>query len=136
MTRPLQPLTPFQRIGWLTGQQRLACIQSHENHWKTGNTYASICEEVNMQGRRTRRTRKGLEETVTLTGKELMIRIIDENRDWHRFMPNPPIAHRLVHSFRFLVSHFAIPAVPDIANINPDLYDEYLKRLHGLETPS
>jgi len=133
MTRPLQPLTALQRIGWLFGQQKLACIQSHE-HWTAGKTYAAICEEVNLQGQRTRRTRKGIEETVALSGRELMIRLIDDNRDWHRFIPNPTFTHRLVHSFSFLVSHFAIPAVPDIAEAYPDLYDEYLKRLHALET--
>jgi hypothetical protein len=135
MTRPLQALTAFQRIGWIFGQQKLSCILSHD-HWTAGKTYSAICEEVNLQGQRTRRTRKGVEETVTLVGKELMIRIIDDKHDWHRFFPNPTFAHRLVHSFSFLVSHFDIPAVPDIAEANPDLYDEYLKRLHALETSS
>lgn len=131
---PLQPLAPKQRLGWLQPSCTLVCFQELKPHWTQGKLYPAVIQRVGIQGGKIRRTRNGQDEELALSGEERLIRICDDKRDWHRFLPTTPLKHPLVHDWDYLVDHFIIPAVPDIAMHRPDEYQRYVERLKQLES--
>ncbi len=79
-------------------------------------------------------TRNAKSETVVLTGCELMIVLTADNGWRHRFLAAPKKTHTIIHSFEFLVEHFHIPQVPDVAALNPNGFETFKARLRALES--
>lgn len=145
MLTPLQPLPPMQRLGWLQHFSSLKCKTGHTSqvtgHFLKNRRYAIATETVRVESKERRARRDGSSEPVTYTGKDLLVRIQDEQGNWHRFLSNPPLLqhsktpkHPLIHDFMFLVKHFEIPEIPDAAALQPKLFREMKQRLKALES--
>jgi len=135
MNPPLQPLAPAQRLAWLVNHSLLRCKRSEPaGHFLKGSDYAITTETARIQFKERRARRDGITEPVTFTGHELLVRLKDEKGNWHRCLPNPTATHELIHDFAFLVQHFHIPDVPDIAKATPKQFAAMKRRLKMLES--
>jgi hypothetical protein len=82
-----------------------------------------------------RKTRTGgVKEAVTLSGNGLMVVIKADNGWRHRFLDQPRAEHPILHDFQFLVEHFTIPPVPDVARLHAKAFETYKARLRALES--
>ncbi len=81
-----------------------------------------------------RNSELGTRKFCTLTGCELMIVLTADNGWRHRFLAAPKKTHTIIHSFEFLVEHFHIPQVPDVAALNPKGFETFKARLRALES--
>ena len=143
---PLQPLPPMQRLGWLPQRGQLKCIKTARNPkmWAGYNTppsfldrgqlYDFTTEKVKIQIKERRARRDGISEPVTYAGVELLIRVKDNHGNWHRCLANPAGQHALIHDLSFLVEHFDIPQVPDVAKQHRKQFANFQRRLKRLET--
>lgn len=145
IANPLQPLPPMQRLGWLPQATELRCRKSFFNPkmwagykhppacFAHGERYPITTEKVKVHMKERRARRDGISEPVTYTGYELLIRVKDNHGNWHRCLANPAGQHALIHDLVWLVRHFDIPKVPDLAKKHPKQFKEFQRRLKKLE---
>jgi hypothetical protein len=132
LNNPLQPLPPIQRLGWLIHFRDLRCRRSITT-FRARRRYPITCETVRVQQRDRRTRRDGVTEPVIYTGQELFIRIKDNAGTWHRCLPTPANQHPLIHDFTFLIDHFDIPEVHDVATLNQKQFAANKRALKALE---
>lgn len=130
---PLQPLPPMQRLGWLPQSGTLKCLRSCVPAFLRYSPYDFTTEKVKVFSKERRARRDGVSEPVTYSGYELLIRVKDDHGEWHRCLPNPQGQHALIHDLEFLVEHFEIPEVPDLAALHPKKFAAYKRKLKKLE---
>lgn len=123
----------MQRLGWLPQTGQLKCSRSCFPVFLRDSFYEFTTEKVKVFLKERRARRDGVSEPVTYSGYELLIRIRDNQGNWHRCLPNPQGQHALIHDLEFLVEHFHIPQVPDLAALHPKKFAAYKRRLKRLE---
>jgi len=133
MNAPLLPVAPYQRLGWMRHFKSLRCKKDCAGFTK-GRDYPILVEDVRISHGERRLRRNGVRESVTLTGRGLMFVIKADNGWRHRFLDRPQDAHPIIHDFAFLVEHFTIPQVRDVALLNPKGFETYKARLRALES--
>jgi hypothetical protein len=141
---PLRPLNPVQRLGHLDEEDEIRCDTAPGLGFTAGRTYKMETETI--AGRKVekrphwRASKKGETEDVLVTGQELLIRIKDDNGQWHGFTQytlgddqekERPEAH--FHLLSELVECFHIPPVPDVAELHADEFAMYRARLVALQ---
>ncbi len=130
----------MQRLGWLPHFKELKCRRTVAASLCRGapiftcdHNYPVTTERVKVQFKERRARRDGVSEPVTYTGSEMMVRIKDNQGNWHRCLPNPANTHALIHDLVFLVRHFEIPKVPDLATLHRKQFNHYKRKLKELE---
>lgn len=133
----------MQRLGWLPHTGELKCAipidignllaGRRTTVFSKGDRYDFTTEKVKVFSKERRARRDGVSEPVTYSGYELFIRIKDNRGNWHRCLPNPQGQHALIHDLEFLVEHFEIPEVPDLAKLHPKKFATYKRKLRKLE---
>jgi hypothetical protein len=140
---PQRPLNAVQRLGHLDEEDDIRCEVAPGVGFTAGRSYA--LESETFQGRKVERRphpggEKDCKEEVLVTGQELLLRIRDDAGEWHAFtqydlgrdqQAERPEKH--FHLLAELVECFHIPDVPDIAQVHPDEFAEYQRRLRALE---
>ena len=140
---PLRPLNAVQRLGHLDEEDDIRCEVAPGIGFTAGRSYA--LESETFQGRKVERRphpggEKDRKEEVLVTGQELLLRIRDDAGAWHAFtqydlgrdqQAERPEKH--FHRLAELVECFHIPDVPDIAQVHPEEFAEYQRRLRALE---
>jgi hypothetical protein len=143
---PLRPLNAVQRLGHLDEEDDIRCDHPPGLGFTVGRSYA--LESETFQGRKVERRphhsgEKDRKEEVLVTGQELLLRIRDDAGEWHAFtqydlgrdqQAERPEQH--FHLLAELVECFHIPDVPDIAQVHPEEFEEYQRRLRALEWTS
>jgi predicted RNA methylase len=144
---PFYPLNEVQRLGYLDEEDRIRCKRA----WSTeqgagsfiaGKTYELSSETIKFERSDQRPNLLGKLEKVTLSGNELAFYIVDENKARHCFS-NVPLDQQagvtrhssLVtrHSVETLIRHFEIPAVADVAQTQPERYQQFVSRIKQIE---
>ena len=143
---PLRPLNAVQRLGHLDEEDDIRCEHPPGVGFTAGRSYP--LESETFQGRKVERRphhngEKDRKEEVLVTGQELLLRIRDDAGEWHAFtqydlgrdqQAERPEQH--FHLLAELVECFHIPDVPDIAQVHPEEFAEYRRRLRALEWAS
>jgi len=157
---PFYPLSETQRIGFLDEEDSIVCKQDlrsiqnskfkiqNSRGFTAGRTYSLETQTRKIEHSHTRPNILGNEESVTLHGQELVIRIKDDAGIWWEFatftdeeLKNQNSAFNIQNSggaalklkLELLPQHFAIPAVPDVAQLHPAKYEANLAALRALE---
>lgn len=137
---PFALLNHVQRLGYLDEEDSIQC-QVGTDGFTEGSRYPLRTET--FEGRKVEaRKRPGrAPEDVLVSGQELAILVTDDRGETHcftQFLPSgetdeerPGAEHH--HTLSELVTHFAIPEVPDVATLNPGLYQTYKQRLLALQ---
>jgi hypothetical protein len=133
VNHPLQPLQPLQRLGWLKHFTAIECSKASHGVFRAGQSYPMTSETVTIRTKDRRQRTDGVSEPVTFTGKNILIRVKDHAGDWHRFLENPAAEHPLIHDLKFLVEHFSIPEIQDVATLNPTQFRKNIRKLKALE---
>ena len=127
----------MQRLGYLDESDTIECTSNGLIGFSKGKSYplrSETIENVKIENRK--RPETGSKERVEITGQELLFTIRDDHDKWHAFTQYE-IAPRFriedYHQLAELLENFDIPAVPDVAEARPALYQEYLNRLTALE---
>ena len=141
MNYPIQPLPALQRLGWLIHFSSLKCRRTvsqlstfnSQPSFRAARRYPFTTETVKVRATERRAGRDGVSRPVHLTGLDLLVRLRDEQGQWHRFLTLPATKNEIIHDFRFLVEHFEIPDIPDLARLQPGRFREYKRKLRALE---
>lgn len=137
MNYPIQPLSPIERLGWLVHFSTLKCKKnfsaSGSQLFTVSKRYSFTASTVKVRRTERRARRDGIRSPVHLTGPDLYIKIADESARDHRFLARPATRNDIIHDFAFLVEHFEIPEIPDLASLHPKKFQEYKRRLRALE---
>lgn len=143
MNHPLQPLTPMQRLGWLQHFTRIRCTQKFAS-FVPGQSYPVTTSTAAVNHSETRLQRDGMPAAVILTGWDLLVKISAtpienrkskiENSEVHRFLARPQSIHPWIHDLSFLIAHFAIPEILDLAALNSAAFRNYQEKLRALES--
>ena len=154
--------TPFikptlaMRVAWAEEEESLIAADNW-GEFKAGEAYRLTSETFEGRNIEARPHPEYGEEEVMVSGQELMICINDSKGHLHGFtqyaLDRDSIhanydsdrdgdddetrqslkrIHQF-HSLRDLMVHFNMPDVPDIAEVSPDLYQHYIKKLKALE---
>ena len=143
---PLRPLNAVQRLGHLDEEDDIRCEHPPGMGFTAGRSYP--LESETFQGRKVEKRphhsgENDRKEEVLVTGQELLLRIRDDAGEWHAFtqydlgrdqQAERPEKH--FHLLAELVECFHIPDVPDIAQVHPEEFAEYRRRLQALEWTS
>ena len=163
---PFYPLNPNQCLGFLDEQDTIACRLDLRLERRTsapllvsagdrpglkdrtflaGKSYPLDSSTRKIERDRTRPNILGTEESVTLHGAELVIRVQDESGQWWEFAtfndqelaaPENLHDHRrntvLKAKLELLAEHFVVPAVPDVAMLHPEKYAANLAAIDAI----
>jgi hypothetical protein len=141
---PFYQPTPIQSLGWVDEHSHLTCSSPGIGSAKPGDKCPIECSIEDLKWKGTKTNLSGEPETLTFTGKELLVTLTDPAGHRHHFHarredkeaaaeypPNTP--QETHHHAAALVDHFHIPTPKDIAALNPDAYRDNLHRLTALE---
>jgi hypothetical protein len=154
---PFYPLNEVQRLGYLDEEDMIVCKRDGLNGFKKGDICPISSETIDIERHEKRLNLVGKSEDVSFQGKELAFYIEDANGDKHSFCGVPPdqvqartgssqtryvdtsltandsraAARR--HDLQALIRHFAIPDVADVAQINPDRYNDFVDQIRAIE---
>jgi len=141
-TIPLMPLRPVQRIAWLDGVRSLECTAGFSG-FHPGNHYRIHADLRETATASERENFAGEMECVTTHGREFTVTIYESGTGAtgmgraHHFSDYPPEmlekSPERLHPFADLLTHFAIPEVPDIAQAFPQEYQRALAWLADFE---
>jgi predicted RNA methylase len=132
---PFYPLNDVQRLGYLDEFESLACKKTLPG-FREGHRYPITSRTIPIERRETRINLAGNPETIEVSGNELLIEIPGEGGTRHAFtfdIENRNLAGLKPHDLQTLIEHFDIPAVPDIATLQPDRYAGFLADIDRLE---
>jgi hypothetical protein len=147
--------TLAMRVAWAEEEDSLTAADNW-GEFKAGESYRLTSETFEGRKIEARPHPEYGEEEVMISGQELMICINDSKGHLHGFTQyaldrdsihanydsdsddetlQSPMLMRIhqFHSLRDLMVHFNMPDVPDIAEVSPDLYQHYIKKLKALE---
>lgn len=128
-TSPLTPLGTMQRIAWLDEFTHIRCTKSFRG-FVAGEDYRVTCLDVPVSTIIDRQKVEGGSEEVLITGRELVVTVLDSCKRIHGFshtaVPADLKIHELHHT-QTLADHFAIPEAPDITRVYPSTY----RKLHA-----
>lgn len=138
---PFTRLNDVQRLGYLDEEDSIECRVTADG-FIAGLRYAMRTETFEGRKIETRKRPGHGPEQVLVSGQELAILVTDDAGETHcftQFAPSdddtgeerPPCEHQ--HTLADLVAHFTIPDVPDVATLNPALYQDYKHRLLALQ---
>jgi hypothetical protein len=134
-TAPLTELTEMQRIAWIDECTHLHCHTPLGTAFSAGQPYRVKCLDIPTATIVDRQTLAGTKEEVLVTGRELLITIIDNHKRTHGFshtpIPGDITLHQLHHT-ETLVSYFTIPEARDITKIYPATYLKHIQTLSSL----
>ncbi|HTB83722.1 MAG TPA: DEAD/DEAH box helicase [Candidatus Sulfotelmatobacter sp.] len=160
---PLYPLPEIQRLGYLDEQDDILCTRSVSSGrtgtvFRKGRRYALRSTTVAVKRLGTKMNTIGTLDDVEWNGQELAFFITDDNGAERCFMEErlraknvkinlikPGTTGRkakdieedvecvIDFTLQKLVDSFVIPKVPDVATINPKLFQSYLKTLSDIE---
>jgi hypothetical protein len=127
-------------LGWLDEENEILCERSGIPGFRPGSAYPlrTWIEQTSWQDTRTNLA--GDPEKLSLTGKELVIELLDDSQAPHHFHvrrddAKPLSEGRIQHHYiQSLVDHFKIPMPRDVAQVNPAIYQLNLTRLAALES--
>lgn len=139
---PLTPLSPIHRLGYLDENEEIEC-RATDAAFTAGQRYPLTSETVPIKLSDVRKKPSYLrsspddsEEEVETTGQDLLIRIRDAHGNWHGFTQHPiterPDCHAL-HLLPALLQRFVIPHVKDVAELSPERYAHFTRKLIELE---
>ncbi len=150
---PLYPLSKIMRLGFLDEQDDILCEQSLRSralHFSSGTRYAlrSLTVQVKRNGSKVNNV--GGLDAVEWNGQELAFyitdntgverifmdeRLRDETVSLNLLTEDGEEGDGLVMDFTLqeLVDHFNIPEVPDVAQVNPERYQNNLNLLEEIE---
>ena len=159
---PFYPLNPNQCLGFLDEEDALVCRTAltwsdlhRDRHFLPGKSYPLESSTRKIERDVTRPNILGTEESVTLHGAELVIRVQDESEQWWEFATfndtelqsnawtTAPNEHArrmgcaankgvLKAKLELLAEHFAVPAVPDVAMLHPEKYAANLAAIDAI----
>lgn len=134
-TAPLTELTPTQRIAWLDEHTHIQCVAPLGDAFTPGESYRVKCMDIPTSHIVDRQTLRGSTEEVLVTGRELLIAILDARRRPHGFAHTPvPATIKLhaLHHTETLIAHFHVPEAKDITQVFPSTYKKHLAALTAL----
>jgi len=142
---PFYPLNEVQRLGYLDEEDMIKCKLEGLTGFKPGKTYPLSSETIDVERQDERLNLLGNIEEITLQGKELAFYIEDERGDKHAFLPAeaPCSALRSFssaregdyhHDLHALIRYFEIPEVADVAQIDPDRYNNFVNQIRAIES--
>jgi len=130
---PLTPLAPHERLGWLDGAKVIRCSVGFAD-FEAGRLYPIQTRTQKIRSL-TIRLCEGKKERVLVTGDEFSIVVLDSLRRRNLFTDHLPPSKRgfyAIYSTEVLVDHFAIPHVPDIAEVDSSEYRRLVDHLSSL----
>ena len=146
---PLRPLNAIQRLGYLDEHDEITCCQNL-GAFVAGRSYPIRTLTIQVSRDGTKVNLEGELDSVAWTGSELCIYIKDGDGIERSFMESRlrgedvtlslPAASgsaddvTIDFTLQELAEHFTIPDVPDVATLNPELYQRNLALLHEIET--
>lgn len=141
---PLAPLGPGVRLGWLDEHDSLVCRRDDPPRFRAGRRYEMTAQPVFITRSGTVRTMAGSIEDVSRTGRETCYLVMDDRGEPNAFRTQHAnemevvdelgvVEQRPPRALAELLAHFEIPAVPDIATLQPARYQEMRDRLKQLE---
>lgn len=137
---PFSRLSPLQRLAYLDEEDMIRC-RATGGGFTEGQSYPLVTET--FSGRKLElRPRPGfMPEEVLVTGEELVIHISDDAGQRHSYTQFAPTeeegdsragaGHH--HTLPELVAQFHIPDQPDVATVNPELFETYKARMLALQ---
>jgi len=132
---PFYPLNPVQRLGYLDEFESLTCRKTLAG-FSEGRRYSITSRTIPVERREKRLNLAGNPEEIEVSGNELLIEINDDHGTRHAFTfdtGNRNLSGFKPHDLQALIDHFDIPAVPDIASLQPDRYAALLADIDILE---
>lgn len=150
---PFNKPTLAMRVAWAEEEDQLTAKDDWHS-FRAGESYRLSSETFEGRKIEFRDSPEYGEEEVLVSGQELMICLYDKENRKHGFTqyaldrstiqaeyhnnPNDETCRILstvnqFHSIRDLMEHFEMPDVPDIAEVCPDLYEHYKRKLKTLE---
>ena len=156
---PLRPLNDIQRLGYLDEQDEIKCQRDLIGAGGTfiaGNRYRIRTLTISVSRSGTKMNNSGELDDVEWTGSELCIYLKDEHGVERTFMEarlrNEDVTLSLPdnggpdavsdeegqvkidNTLQQLIEHFIIPEVPDVATLNPEIYQRNVDMLHEIES--
>ena len=139
---PLTPLSPIHRLGYLDENEEIECRSSDsaftagQRYPLTSETVPILLKEVRKKPSYLRSTPDDSQEDVETAGQDLLIRIRDSHGNWHGFTQHPVAEREDCHSLHRLpdlLQRFVIPPVKDVAELAPERYAHFTRKLMELE---
>ncbi len=131
---------PVQSLGWLDEESFIPCSATGIPGFRPGQSYPIRTWIEDTAWNDTKTNLQGVKEKLELTGRELVVELLDDSSEPHHFhvrhkddevpMGRDEIHHHHINS---LLNHFTIPIPRDIAQSNPQAYQANLLRLTQLE---
>lgn len=147
---PFYTPNEVQSLGWLDEESLISCKMPGIPGFQPNHTYPlkTYIEDTTWADSKTNLS--GDLENLTLSGRELVVELTDDEHKIHRFhvrrsdadadASNSPPASRRSHSpseshhhIQSLIDHFQIPIPRDVAHTNPAAYQANLARLDSLQ---
>ena len=151
---PLRPLNDIQRLGYLDEQDEIKCkrdLIGAGGAFIAGNRYRIHTLTISVSRNGTKMNNIGELDDVEWTGSELCIYLKDEHGIERTFMearlrgedvtlclpdfkPDDEEGQvKINNTLQQLTEHFIIPDVPDVATLNPEIYQRNVDMLHEIE---
>ncbi|MGN6556355.1 MAG: hypothetical protein ACTHLW_21800 [Verrucomicrobiota bacterium] len=147
---PLYPLNPIMRLGYLDEHETILCERILGRNFTAGRRYPLRSQTVQVTRAGTKINNSGMPDDVEYSGQELAFYIRDNAGVERIFMDaqfrEENIRVNLLNdrkedgdkvkidfTLQYLVEHFHIPEVPDVATLHPDAYQRNLRLLDEIE---
>ncbi len=139
---PFIRLSPVQRLGFLDEHDSIECQSGLIDGFVSGKKYELKSLTINNKKTeyRPRPTDEDpdAEEEILVSGDELLFLIRDEEEYLHAFsqheLDQKEHPYCFYHTLEELIDTFVVPDVPDVADRDPELYNEFRGRLLALQT--
>ncbi len=156
---PFYKLNDVQRLAYLDEADSIVCKAEGLNGFVPGERYELSSRTVEVERHNIRPNILGVDEVVTLKGQELEISIkcgkqthtfkprfpvitkipkelkehLDRNKARHEAPQQPPDPNKHDHDIADLVKYFVVPDVPDVAEVQPGRYAQFVERIKAIE---
>ena len=140
---PFYTPNEVQSLGWLDEESMISCKKPGIPGFRPGHAYALKTYIEDTTWRDSKTNLSGEREDLTLSGRELVVELADDEQQAHRFhvrrddaeaANTPRRGSASDHHIQALLDHFQIPIPRDVAQTNPAAYQANLARLDALQS--
>ena len=137
---PFYTPNEVQSLGWLDEESLIPCAKSGIPGFRPDHSYPIRTWIEDTTWNDTKTNLAGDKEKLILTGRELVVELLDDAQNPHHFHvrrddatlgPDRSDTHH--HHIQSLLNHFSIPIPRDVAQANPAAYQANLARIDQLE---
>jgi predicted RNA methylase len=138
---PFYTPNEVQSLGWLDEESLIPCAKPGIPGFRPDHSYPIRTWIEDTTWNDTKKNLSGDTEKLILTGRELVVELLDDSQNPHHFHvrrddatlgPDRNDTHH--HHIQSLLNHFAIPIPRDVAQANPAAYQANLARIDSLES--